>query len=133
SIVFRRRSGNGMLTLVFLLPGGVDARPVAANPVDYLRDVKLILAQHCTTCHGAVRQEASLRLDAASLIRKGGESGPALVAGKSAESLILDAVTGNGVTRMPLEGEPLADPQIELLRRWLDQGPVAPAEKPPEL
>src|SRR5262249_56821550 len=38
---------------------------VAAEPVDYLRAVKPILAQHCWSCHGPTRQKSRLRLDTA--------------------------------------------------------------------
>ena len=58
-------------------------------------DVKPVLRNRCFSCHGAVRQKAGLRLDAASLIRKGGKHGPALVPGKSAESLLVRAVLGD--------------------------------------
>ena len=44
----------------------------AAESVDYLRDVKPILSERCYSCHGAVRQKASLRLDTAALIKRGG-------------------------------------------------------------
>jgi hypothetical protein len=105
---------------------------LAAEPVDYLRDVKALLKARCYACHGALQQKAKLRLDTADAIRKGGRSGPAIVPGKSGESVLIEAVTGNGRTRMPPEqqGEELTAPQIALLRNWIDQGANAPiAEK----
>ncbi len=50
--------------------------------VDYAREVKPLLAVRCTSCHGAIRQKAGLRLDTAALIRRGGDSGPAVEPGK---------------------------------------------------
>ena len=61
---------------------------LVAEPVDYRRDIKPILHGRCFACHGALRQKAGLRLDAVQLIRQGGKSGPAIVPGKSAESLL---------------------------------------------
>lgn len=114
---------------VFLGTGAV----FAEGPVDYLRDVKPLLMQRCQTCHGALKQGGGLRLDAAELIRKGGASGPAIEPGQSADSLLIDAITGaNGAQRMPLEGEPLTAAQIETLKSWIDQGGIAPDEKIPE-
>ena len=105
---------------------------LAAETVDYVKQVKPLLTQRCGSCHGALKQEAELRLDAASLIRAGGQSGPAAIAGKSAESPLIHAVEGsNGVTRMPLEGTPLAADEIALLKSWIDQGAVAPEEPIP--
>src|SRR5258707_15771113 len=58
----------------------------AAETVDYLRDVKPIFAKHCSTCHGAEKQRSGLRLDTAAAALKGGNSGPAFIPGKSADS-----------------------------------------------
>jgi hypothetical protein len=102
------------------------------NPpaVDYARDVKPLLARHCQTCHGALRQESGLRLDSAARIRLGGDSGPAIVPGRSGESLLIQAVT-RAENRMPAEGEPLDAAQIALLTRWIDSGAAAPEEPAP--
>jgi mono/diheme cytochrome c family protein len=104
-----------------------------ADPVDYVQDVKQILSRRCYACHGALKQKNDLRLDTAALAKLGGSSGPAIVAGKSDESLLIDAVTGaEGVKKMPPEGEPLTAGQIAKLRTWIDAGAKAPAEKTPE-
>src|SRR5262245_49374132 len=102
----------------------------ADEPVDYVRDVKPILAQHCTSCHSAKIKKGGLRVDTAAFLRKGGESGPAVVPGKASESLLIDAVKGaNGVTRMPFKKPPLPAAQIRLLTAWIDQGAKAPANE----
>ena len=105
----------------------------ADDTIDYLRDIKPILSQHCYSCHGALKQKSGLRLDTAALLKRGGDNGSAIESGKSAESLLIEAVTGaNGVKRMPLDGEPLTPEQIAKLRAWIDQGAAAPEEKTPE-
>ena len=104
-----------------------------ADPVDYLRDVKPILAKHCASCHGAAKPKGGLRLDTAAAALEGGDNGPAVVPGKADESLLLDAVTGDGgIERMPLKRPPLSDEQIATLRAWIDQGAEAPAAETPE-
>lgn len=113
------------------------ARPLRAadESVDYLRQVKPILAKRCYTCHGALQQQASLRVDTAESVRKGGDGGPAVEPGSSSGSLLLDAITGaKGLRRMPPkdEGAPLTDDEIALLKRWIDQGAVAPADEQPQ-
>jgi hypothetical protein len=95
--------------------------------VDYLRDVKPVLARHCVSCHGAAKARGGLRLDSAKGIRKGGKEGPTLVPGKSHESLLIAAVLGEGSTdRMPLDRPPLSPDEIGALRLWIDQGAIAP-------
>lgn len=103
-----------------------------ADPVDYATQVKPLLESRCASCHGALKQEASLRLDAASLIARGGDSGPAVVAGSSGDSLLILAIQGaDGLTPMPLDGAPLSADEVALLKRWIDQGAVAPDEPIP--
>ena len=44
--------------------------PIYGDGVEFQRDVRPILVKHCVSCHGARRQTAKLRLDAATLILK---------------------------------------------------------------
>ena len=123
--------------LVFLALGPVITLP-AADPdrtrkVDYLRQVKPILAARCWGCHGALKQAAGLRLDASQLIRKGSDDGPVLVAGQTAKSRLWMKITaGDATERMPPEGDPLTKEQLELIGRWITSGASAPqTEVPP--
>ena len=68
----------------FILALAGTAAAAFAAPVDYVREVKPILTEHCYRCHGASQQKGELRMDTAALALKGGENGPALKAGKSA-------------------------------------------------
>jgi mono/diheme cytochrome c family protein len=128
------RTGNWwILFFVSLVLPRLAAAAEPAEGVDYVRDVKPILSRRCATCHGALKQKNGLRLDTAALAEQGGDGGPAVVPGNSAESLLIDAVTGaNGVPKMPPEGEPLKPEEIETLRKWIDQGAKAPEETTPE-
>src|SRR6266404_9070420 len=102
----------------------------AADPIDYTRDVKPILTKNCITCHGAVKQRSGLRLDTAKAAFEGGNSGPVIVAGKSAASRIIHAVTGtHDAPKMPPKGPRLDASQIALLKRWIDEGARAPASE----
>jgi len=103
----------------------------AADEVDYLRDVKPLLSRRCYACHGALKHQNALRLDAPSAIAKGGEQGTTIMPGKSSESLLIRAVTGADGWRMPPEGEPLTANEIARLAAWIDQGAKAPNESLP--
>jgi hypothetical protein len=102
--------------------------------IDYARDIKPILAARCTSCHGAIRQKSGLRLDTADLIRRGGDGGPAVVPGRSGESLLVERVNAAGEDRMPPESEGLglSAEEIAHLRAWIDEGAHAPHEPVPE-
>ncbi len=101
---------------------------------DYARDIKPLLAARCTSCHGSIRQKAGLRLDAAELIRRGGDGGPAIEPGQSGASLLIERVTAAEKSeRMPpeSEGTPLSAAEVATLRAWIDRGARAPAEPIP--
>lgn len=55
---------------------------------------------------------------------RGGSSGPAVMPGKSGESLIVKKIRGRGIDgqQMPLGGPPLSDDEIALIAKWIDQG-----------
>jgi mono/diheme cytochrome c family protein len=111
------------------------ATTARAADVDYVRDVKPLLKQHCYTCHGALKQESKLRLDTGGLIRKGGETGPAVVVGKPlTESPIIRRITATDpAVRMPHEGKPLTEQQIAIIKAWIEQGTTSPADEKPEV
>jgi hypothetical protein len=118
-----------LLVGLLLLP----AQLLAAEPVDYLRDVKPVLKERCYACHGALKQKAKLRLDTAVSIRKGGRDGPAVQPGDAAGSMLIDRVTDpDQSTRMPPQGKPLTEKQIALLKAWINQGAAVPAGEKPE-
>jgi mono/diheme cytochrome c family protein len=121
---------RAVLLSVVLLAGPVRA----ADPVDYLRDIKPVLASHCCACHGALQQKSGLRLDTAKSLRDGGDSGPVVVPGKASQSALLARVTADGKRRMPPLGlgEALSPREAALVRAWIDQGASGPADEKPE-
>jgi mono/diheme cytochrome c family protein len=105
----------------------------APPPVDYLKDVKPLLAKNCFQCHGAKVQKGGLRADTVTALLAGGGTGPAIVPGKSAESLLIAAVTGaNSATRMPYKKPPLSAEEIAVLKTWIDAGATAAANDAPD-
>src|SRR5262245_38352032 len=104
---------------------------LAATPtaVDYGRDVKPILEAACVSCHGPKKRKAELRLDSRAAALTGGITGPAIVPGKSGDSLLLKRVLGEGgEDRMPLKADALKPEQVAVLRRWIDAGAPWPEE-----
>lgn len=92
--------------------------------------VQPILEMRCVQCHNESKQKGDLRMDQLALLVKGGEGGPAFVAGKSAESDMIKRclLPENDDDHMPPKGKPqLTTDQILLISWWIDQG--APADK----
>ncbi len=110
------------LSLFALLPA---ASPAAE--ADFARNVRPVLARHCFSCHGPDKQRASLRLDTARALHAGGDSGPAVVPGKSGDSRLIHAVTGTGDAKpMPPKGPRLSEAEVAVLRAWIDGGALVP-------
>lgn len=101
------------------------------QPIDYLKQIKPIIEARCVSCHGPQKQKSGLRLDAIQGFLDGGDSGPAVVPGKSGESLLYQAVSrAEGVSPMPPIGQPSLQPaEIALLKAWIDQGAKAASQK----
>src|SRR5205085_65149 len=96
--------------------------PAQNRKIDYEKDVQPLLSQKCYVCHGEDVQQSGLRLDKRQNALRGGDYGPVINPGNSAESkLIKRLVNGDGGLQMPPTG-PLSDEEIGILRAWIDQG-----------
>lgn len=105
--------------------------PAVGTPVDFARDVQPLLTAHCAKCHGAEKQKGGWRVDLRAAALKGGDSGPAFIAGQSAGSHLIQLVAGTDPDKvMPPKGERLTPAQIGLLRAWIDQGATWPDDGP---
>ncbi len=103
--------------------------PAATGQVEFARQVEPLLAERCYSCHGDRKQESGLRLDQRDAALQGGDHGPLLVPGNSAESLLVAVLAGahSEVEPMPRKGDKLTPEQVGLLRAWIDQGADWPA------
>jgi hypothetical protein len=96
--------------------------------LDFERDVRPLLREHCVSCHGPDKQKGGLRLDARAFVFRGGHDGPAVRPGHPDTSPLFRRVSSpDADERMPPEGEPpLAASQIASLRAWIAAGAVWP-------
>lgn len=99
-----------------------------AAPAVAATELPPLLASRCLECHGEKKQEGGLRLDFRSDALRGGEHGPALVAGKPADSLLLQVVEGTHreIEAMPKKGPRLTPAEIGGLRDWIAAGAPYP-------
>ena len=82
-------------------------------------DVLPLFEQRCSACHGQQDPQQGLNLTDASAILRGGNSGPAIQIGSSSESLLLTKLVSGA---MPPGGPKLPEEEIEMVRRWIDEG-----------
>ncbi len=127
--IARRRWALGLAVCGFgsALLGGLD--PVAraqepSKPVSFNREILPILANNCFACHGPdeKKRETKFHFDTeeAAFLKKG-----VIERGNAEESLLIEKITDpDPEQRMPPpdSGHTLTEKQIDLLRRWIDQG-----------
>ncbi|MDB6041410.1 MAG: hypothetical protein JWM99_5251 [Verrucomicrobiales bacterium] len=107
-----------------LTPEQIKSLPApASEPAVFSRDIKPIFEASCIKCHGKGKNKGGFALDTKETFLKGGDSGPAVIVGNSAESYLVELVSGiDPDNTMPQKGSKLTARQVSLVRAWIDQG-----------
>ena len=108
-------------------PAPAPAKPVVIAP-DFQREVRGILESTCISCHGADSQKGGLRLDTLAYMKKGGDSGPAIIPGNKEESILLERIhlPADDEEIMPPKNGPLRAHYKDILDRWVGTGAAWP-------
>ncbi|MBL8829498.1 MAG: PSD1 domain-containing protein [Planctomycetaceae bacterium] len=112
------------IAIIVLLCGA----PLFAAPLDFQRDVRPILVEHCFHCHGLddKSREAGLRLDLRESATAKLESGAtAIVAGSAAQSELFKRITATDPSTMmppPSVKKRLTPAEVKALEQWLNDG-----------
>ncbi len=101
---------------------GGPAAGAAAGGGAFERDVAPILAARCLNCHGTDNPRGNLLLETFAGMERGGDSGPLLVPGKPANSLLIERISATGNLRMPKTGGPLSADEIGKITAWVAGG-----------
>jgi cytochrome c553 len=114
---------------IVLLPCLIVPACAQDNPSEFFeKRVRPILATKCYSCH-TTSPPAGLRLDSRAGMLAGGKSGPAIVPGRPAESLLIRAVTHTDAKlRMPQAGGKLTQQEVADLSSWIQAGAPWPEE-----
>lgn len=128
------------LATLFCLVGANVTSVRADDPpkkeLTYWQDIQPILRKNCAYCHAQrhvkkLDVSGGLALDTYEALLKGSKH-PVLKMKDSKASLMVQLITtSDAKKRMPLDGEPLAAEQVELIRKWIDSG-AKEGKKPAE-
>lgn len=112
------------------LTGGPTSLPAREPGIDFFeRNIRPVLVQNCYECHSVQgKPRGGLKLDSREGIRQGGDSGPALVPGDVANSLIVQALRHDGAIKMPPKGK-LPQEVIADFEAWIRMGAPDPRER----
>ncbi|HAV62556.1 MAG TPA: hypothetical protein DCY13_09350 [Verrucomicrobiales bacterium] len=119
-----RRLSLTLVVAVLAMPIGLRA----ASAVDFNRDIRPILSDHCYACHGPDegKRKAGLRLDQRESALNQLKSGDhAIKPGEPSRSTLVGRVTSTDPDEImppPEEGKPLSKEQVEMLVRWVQEG-----------
>src|SRR5262245_23690962 len=106
-----------------LTPAAEPTPPPAV--VSYSKDVRPLFVQHCQGCHQPAKAQGGYVMTSyADLLKKGDGENLPLVAGKPAQSELVAQITPQGgkPPRMPKGRDPLTEAQVNLIRKWIEQG-----------
>lgn len=113
-----------ILIAVFTLMSSSGFADDSVPPADlefFEAKVRPLLIAKCYECHGEDKQKSGLRMDQREAILTGGDSGPAAVPGKPAESLLMEVIGYRGGIQMPPKSK-LPAAEIEILTEWVRKG-----------
>ena len=115
--------------ILILLATAPNLAAAAVDYIDFDTQIKPLLTAKCFDCHADDTDESHLRLNRRATMLRGGNSGePAIVVGNSEGSHLIKLVRGEeaGKRMPPDEADRLSKDEVELLRKWIDQGAVWP-------
>jgi WD40 repeat protein len=119
--------GLALALLLLSLPqrAAAQAAPTTArSPVSFINDVAPILKENCFACHDAKKRKGKLDMTTYESFRHGGDKADPIAPGVPEDSLLLDRLTAQDVTRMPPRdvGDPLPKEKIAVIEQWIKEG-----------
>lgn len=93
--------------------------------------VRPVFVEHCFKCHGAGKHKGNFQLDSRAHLLAGGDSGPAIIPGNSAESLLIQAINYDGYEMPP--GQKMSAEKIADLTKWVQMGAPWPGAQGEEI
>jgi mono/diheme cytochrome c family protein len=93
-------------------------------PVDFVKQIKPILAERCVECHHSGALFGELNLQSRKLAFQKRSTGPAIVPGAPERSLFHLVLTLPPKDRkaMPATGHRIPKDEVSLIRRWIQEG-----------
>ncbi len=123
-----------MTVLCLVVMSSLVLRAEDADGVRFFREkIEPVLKAQCYSCHSRQADElqGGLRLDFKAAVLRGGDNGPAVVAGKSGESLLIQAIRHEGDLVMPPKKPKLTDKTIADFVKWVEMGAPDPRDREP--
>jgi WD40 repeat protein len=117
-------SRHRLSAALLLAPLVASASAFAAEttPADkHVESAMILLRDECLRCHKPDKKKGGLLLNSRQALLEGGDTGPAIVSGQAAKSLLVESLSAEADPHMPPK-EQLTAKQIALFEQWINQG-----------
>jgi len=96
----------------------------AEPPVDFVKQIKPLIAERCVECHHSESMLGDLNLQSRKLAFGKRSGGPVIAPGQPERSLLYVALTlpPKEKKAMPATGHRIPKDEVELIRRWIEEG-----------
>ncbi|GAB3645971.1 hypothetical protein GCM10028791_05090 [Echinicola sediminis] len=121
---FKHTFLTGLTGALALLISSLSCSHQKDDKVDFNAEIRPIINSKCISCHGGVKQSGGFSLLFQSEALSATESGiPAILPGKADSSEMIKRILHEDPeVRMPPEGDALSKEEVELLKKWINQG-----------
>lgn len=100
----------------------VGSQGIAEDKVTFEDHIKPIFRDRCLTCHNTNKKSSDLDLSSYTTMMQGGASGASIEPGDSAASYLFGLVAHSSEPYMPPNADKIPEAEIELLRKWIEEG-----------
>src|SRR6266849_1100358 len=112
-----------LLALSIAIPGRTD------EGIEFFQQkIRPIFSSRCQGCHNDSLKFSGLTLESAEGLRNGGLHGPVVTPGDPAASRLYRKVARLEKPSMPMQGDPLSDADVALIKRWIEIGAPWPVD-----
>lgn len=119
-----------LLGLGLLMVSQLHSETFSSAEIEFFeKKIRPVLTENCLSCHGAKpdKIKGGLYLTSRENLLEGGDSGPALVPGDPAKSLLIEAIHYKNVDLQMPPRDRLPDSVIKDMERWIANGAAWPA------
>src|ERR1700679_996863 len=120
------------VTLTLAIATRATGAPSPEQTEFFERKIRPVLVSECYECHSGKKAKGGLKLDWRGAVEKGGDTGPAIVPGDAAKSLLIQTIRHEDADlKMPKNGAKLDDDVIADFVAWVNMGAPDPRDQPP--
>jgi len=120
------------IALALGIATSASAAPTSEQTEFFERKIRPVLVSECYECHSGKKAKGGLKLDWRGAVEKGGDTGPAIVPGDAAKSLLIQTIRHEDADlKMPKNGAKLDDDVIADFVAWVNMGAPDPRDQPP--